>query len=271
MDNDFEFEIDSDSEYSESSSDVSSEEIEEVIEAPRKGCITKGGKTATASWPVKSQKEICELELESTRKEQDLTPVVQTKGSFSRYLLSWKFFWVTFHTNKELMMQSCCGKDNCVQAIYPKQAFKVCYKVLQFVWSYRMHGELLNILEKRKSLWRRKSTYPRTWNSASVEPKLVSELYHKGCHVCMDNWYTSEKLFEHLEANGTVACGPARKCQLPVPASLQIQKLERDEPAYRQDGSMLMMKYQDKKSISFHSFIKLILNQQEKRKAKLML
>ena len=87
----------------------------------------------------------------------------------------------------------------------------------------------------------------------------------------MDDWYTSEKLFEHLEANGTVACGPARKCQLPVPASLQIQKLERDEPAYRQDGSMLMMKYQDKKSISFHSFIKLILNQQEKRKAKLML
>ena len=49
MDNDFEFEIDSDSEYSESSSDVSSEEIEEVIEAPRKGCKTKGGKTATAS------------------------------------------------------------------------------------------------------------------------------------------------------------------------------------------------------------------------------
>ena len=82
MDNDFEFEIDSDSEYSESSSDVSSEEIEEVIEAPRKGCITKGGKTATASWPVKSQKEICELELESTRKEQDLTPVVQVFLSY---------------------------------------------------------------------------------------------------------------------------------------------------------------------------------------------
>ena len=151
------------------------------------------------------------------------------------------------------MMQSCCGKDNCIQTIYPKQAFKVCYKVLQFVWNYRMHGELLNILEKRKSLWRRKSIYPRTWNSGSVEPKLMSELYHKGCQVCMDNWYTCEKLFEHLEANGTVACGPARKCRLPVPASLQTQKLEWDEPAYRQDGSMLMMKYQDKK-IYFLSF-----------------
>ena len=81
----------------------------------------------------------------------------------------------------------------------------------------------------------------------------MSELYHKGCQVCMDNWYTSEKLFEHLEANGTVACGPARKCRLPVPASLQIQKLEWDEPAYRRDGSMLMMKYQDKK-IYFLSF-----------------
>lgn len=84
MDNDSEYEIDSGSEYSELSSGVSSEEeIEEVIEAPRKGCITKGGKTATASWPVKSQKEIHELELESTWKEQDLTPIVQIKGSFS--------------------------------------------------------------------------------------------------------------------------------------------------------------------------------------------
>lgn len=98
---DSEYEIDSGSEYSELSSGVSSEEeIEEVIEAPRKGCITKVGKTATTSWPVKSQKEIYELELESTWKEQDLTPIVQIKGSFSWYLLSWKFFELLFTQTK---------------------------------------------------------------------------------------------------------------------------------------------------------------------------
>ena len=71
----------------------------------------------------------------------------------------------------------------------------------------------------------------------------MSELYHKGYHVYMDNWYTSEKLFKHLEANSTVAFGTARKCRLPIPTSLERQKLERGEHAYRRDGNMLMMKY----------------------------
>lgn len=66
-----------DSEYSESSSKISSEEeIEEVTEVPRKRCKTRGGKTVTPSRPAKSQKEICELESESTRKEQDLALIV---------------------------------------------------------------------------------------------------------------------------------------------------------------------------------------------------
>ena len=43
--------------------------------------------------------------------------------------------------------------------------------------------------------------------SGAVVPKLMSELYNKGYHVYMDNWYTSEKLFLHLEENGTAACG----------------------------------------------------------------
>ena len=35
--------------------------------------------------------------------------------------------------------------------------------------------------------------------SGSVVPKLMSELCHKGYHVYVDNWYTSEKLYKHLE------------------------------------------------------------------------
>ena len=48
--------------------------------------------------------------------------------------------------------------------------------------------------------------------SGSVILKLMSELYHKGYHADMNNWYTSEKLFKHLEANSTVAFVTARKC-----------------------------------------------------------
>ena len=47
--------------------------------------------------------------------------------------------------------------------------------------------------------------------SGAVVPKLTSELYNKGYHVYMDTWYTSLKLFQHLESHGTSACVTAWK------------------------------------------------------------
>ena len=32
-------------------------------------------------------------------------------------------------------------------------------------------------------------------------------LYGKGHHLYIDNWYTGEKLFNHLQLNGTAASG----------------------------------------------------------------
>ena len=37
--------------------------------------------------------------------------------------------------------------------------------------------------------------------SGAVIPKLKQDLYGKGYHTYVDNWYTSEKLFDHLERN----------------------------------------------------------------------
>ena len=91
--------------------------------------------------------------------------------------------------------------------------------------------------------------------SGSVVPKLMSELYNKGYHLYMDNWYTSEKLFKHLQANGTPACGTARKNRLSVPLSVNKQKLQKGVFSYRRNGNMLMMKYQDKKEVYFLSCI----------------
>ena len=35
--------------------------------------------------------------------------------------------------------------------------------------------------------------------SGTVVPKLMQDLFGKGYHLYTDNWYTSEKLFNHLE------------------------------------------------------------------------
>ena len=65
--------------------------------------------------------------------------------------------------------------------------------------------------------------------SGAVVPKLMSELYNKGYHVYMDNWYTSLKLFQHLESNGTAACGTAWKDRIMPLRSLHNESLKRVE------------------------------------------
>ena len=57
--------------------------------------------------------------------------------------------------------------------------------------------------------------------SGAVVPKLMQDLHRKSHHLYIDNWYTSKKLFEHPERNGTAACGAARSNRLKVPPSLE--------------------------------------------------
>ena len=83
----------------------------------------------------------------------------------------------------------------------------------------------------------------------------MSELYGKGHHLYVDNWYTSERLFRHLEQNGTVACGTAMGYRLRVPNSFKTQALEKGEHAFRRDENLLMVRYRDKKEIYFLSTI----------------
>ena len=91
--------------------------------------------------------------------------------------------------------------------------------------------------------------------SRAVIPQLMSELYNQGYHVYMDNWYTSEKLFTHLEANGTAACGTARRNRLNLPKTLRDCKLGKGEFSFMGDGKKLMIRYQDKKDVYFLSII----------------
>ena len=77
--------------------------------------------------------------------------------------------------------------------------------------------------------------------SGAVVPKLMSELYNKSYHVYMDNWYTSLKLFQHLESNGTPACGTAQRDQIMPPQSLHNESLKRGEGAFRRIVNVMML------------------------------
>ena len=91
--------------------------------------------------------------------------------------------------------------------------------------------------------------------SGVIVPKLMSELYNKGYHVYMDNWYTNLKLFQHLESNGTAACGTAWKERIMLPRSLRNESLKDRESAFRRSDNVMMLWYRDKKEVYFLSTI----------------
>ena len=53
----------------------------------------------------------------------------------------------------------------------------------------------------------------------AVVPKLMSDLFGLGYKLFVNNWYTSEKLFNYLQDNNTAACGTARSNRLKLPKS----------------------------------------------------
>ena len=91
--------------------------------------------------------------------------------------------------------------------------------------------------------------------SGAVVPKLMADLYGKGYHLYVDNSYTSEKLFRHLEENGTAACGTAMSHRLTVPKSMKEESLSKCEYTYCRDDNMLMIQLRDKKEIYFLSMV----------------
>ena len=91
--------------------------------------------------------------------------------------------------------------------------------------------------------------------SGEVVPKMMTDLYGKGYHLYADNWYTSEKLFRHLEENGTAAFGAAMGHRLTVPKSMKEESLSKGKYTYRRDDNMLMIRLRDKKEIYFLSTI----------------
>ena len=91
--------------------------------------------------------------------------------------------------------------------------------------------------------------------SGAVVPKLMADIYGKGYPLYVDNWYTNEKLFPHLEENGKAACGTAMGHRLTVPKIMKEESLSKGRYTYRRDDNMLIIRLRDKKKIYFLSTI----------------
>ena len=64
--------------------------------------------------------------------------------------------------------------------------------------------------------------------SGAVVPKLMSDLFDKGYHLYIDNWYTSV-ITKFLRDQDTVACGTAMGNRIKAPKSFKDQPLEKGE------------------------------------------
>ena len=84
---------------------------------------------------------------------------------------------------------------------------------------------------------------------------LLSDLLGLGYKLFVDNWYTSEALFDYLYENKTCAVETARKIRLKLPKPVTDEKLGRGQFMFRRKENMLVVSYQDKKEIFLLSTI----------------
>ena len=89
----------------------------------------------------------------------------------------------------------------------------------------------------------------RIGKSGVVVTSLLSDLLGLGYKLFVDNWYTSEALFDYLYEYKTWAVGTVRKNRLKLPKFVTNEKLGRGQFTYRRKENMLVLRYQDKKEI----------------------
>ncbi|KAJ8368718.1 hypothetical protein SKAU_G00087460 [Synaphobranchus kaupii] len=71
----------------------------------------------------------------------------------------------------------------------------------------------------------------------------------KGHVLYVDNWYSSPMLFQHLLHQGTGPCGTVRLNRRGMPTF--PKKMKRGEVTFRENGTQLAVKWQDKRDVNF--------------------
>lgn len=82
--------------------------------------------------------------------------------------------------------------------------------------------------------------------SGSIVMTLMEPYLGKGHNLYVDNWYTSPTLFRELHLNKTGACGTVRSNRSGFP---KFKKLKRGEIDHLHQGSLLAIKWHDKREV----------------------
>lgn len=81
-----------------------------------------------------------------------------------------------------------------------------------------------------------------------VVTRLVEPFMNAKHHIFFDNFFTSVRLLEHLEAQDTFACGTVRINRKEIPAASKT-KLKPGEKVVRQKGKLVFTKWHDKRDV----------------------
>ena len=86
----------------------------------------------------------------------------------------------------------------------------------------------------------------RIGKTGVIVVSLANNLLGLGYKLYIDNWYTSEALFNYLYENQTCATGIAEKNRMYLPKLFMNGKLKKREFSFRRNENMLALRYQDK-------------------------
>ena len=81
-----------------------------------------------------------------------------------------------------------------------------------------------------------------------VVTRLVQPFMNKNHHIFFDNFFSSVRLVEHLEAQDTFACGTVRVNRKGIPNAAKT-KLKPGEKVVRQKGNLVFTKWHDKRDV----------------------
>ena len=82
-----------------------------------------------------------------------------------------------------------------------------------------------------------------------VVMRLMDPLLNKGYHLYIDNYYCEPSVCATLAAKKTMVCGTVRKNRQQMPRDLCDQPLDRGQMDYRRRGSVVAVKWRDKKDV----------------------
>ena len=91
--------------------------------------------------------------------------------------------------------------------------------------------------------------------TGAIVVHLMESLLDKGCHLYVDNWYTSINLASFLESRGTGLCGTMRANRRGIPQALMKSNCPKGTYAYRRKDSLQLVKLRDKKVVFLLSTI----------------